>query len=378
LERSGCLRRTELYYDLPVRLIAQHAVEPRDASRLLVLDRTSGRIEHRVFREIGDYLAPGDALVLNDTRVIPARFFCRRATGGLVGGLFLHTDDAGWRILLKSRGRLKVGQRLTCLGADVDLTLVERGDRGEWLARPEPAVKPLALLGQIGRTPLPPYIHRDASTHGDPNPADAERYQTVYARQPGAVAAPTAGLHFTPELLARLVEQGIETARVTLHVGSGTFVPIETEDLGAHRMHAEWFEARSVELARLQTVRARGGRIVAVGTTSVRVLESLPEGVWESASGRDVRPAVDTAGACGQSDLQSSAGCHSGWTRIFIHPPYRFRYVDGLVTNFHLPGSTLLALVMAFATPELIRAAYAAALAERYRFYSYGDAMLIL
>jgi S-adenosylmethionine:tRNA ribosyltransferase-isomerase len=397
---------SDLQYELPPELIAQHPVEPRDAARLLVLDRASGRIEHCVFRDVGDYLAPGDALVINDTRVLPARFFGRRETGGQVEGLFLRTEGDGWRVMLKSRGRLRIGQRLTCSGAEVSLTLVERGDRGEWLVRPEPAVGPFEWLAQIGRTPLPPYIHRSVGGSGDTEPGDAERYQTVYARQPGAVAAPTAGLHFTADLLAGLTRRGIATARVTLHVGPGTFVPIETDDLGEHRMHAEWFEARSAELARLQTARAAGGRIVAVGTTSVRVLESLPEGVVPSGTGSPpvaaagetpVPPSdsevhrtrrcvglggptlrADAAVPPEQSDSQSSAWCHSGWTRIFIYPPYRFRRVDRLITNFHLPGSTLLALVMAFATPDLIRAAYAAAIAARYRFYSYGDAMLIL
>lgn len=353
------MRLAELQYDLPEELIAQRPAEPRDAARLLVLERAGGRIEHRVFREIGDYLDPGDCLVLNDTRVIPARFFCRRATGGRVEGLFLHEEGDAWRVLLKPSARLRPGERLRCAHADVSLVLSERGERGEWLVRPEPAVPALDLLARIGRTPLPPYIRRGTDGRGEPEPADAERYQTVYAEQPGAVAAPTAGLHFTPPLLEGLARRGVLRATVTLHVGTGTFTPIEVEELSQHRMHAEWFEVTESAAATMQAARSAGGRIVAVGTTSVRVLESL----------------TGHAGAAASETGFATAG---GWTDIFIYPPYRFRNVDRLITNFHLPGSTLLALVMAFASPELIRAAYREAVERRYRFYSYGDAMMIV
>jgi len=217
----------------------------------------------------------------------------------------------------------------------------------------------LEVLGRIGQTPLPPYIHRDATGAPPLSPADAERYQTVYARQPGAVAAPTAGLHFTPELLGELEQQGVCLARVTLHVGAGTFVPIEAADLRDHRMHSEWFEVPAAAADTLGAARAAGGRIFAVGTTATRVLETL---------GRSMPPGTPAP----------APTAASGWTDIFIYPPHAFRYVDGLITNFHLPGSTLLALVMALASPEQIRAAYAAAIAAEYRFYSYGDAMLIL
>ena len=345
------MRLDELHYDLPPELIAQRPAEARDASRLLVLHRDTGRIEHRQFGDVREYLHAGDALVLNNTQVIPARFFCRRATGGRLEGLFLREAGELWRVLLKPSARLKVGQRVRCEGADEELELCERLERGEWAVRPLPPAAPVELLRRIGETPLPPYIRRDAAGRtGSPDEVDAQRYQTVYADRPGAVAAPTAGLHFTPGALAQLDGAGVRRAEVTLHVGLGTFAPISTEDLAQHEMHAEWFEAPDAALATLRAVRAAGRRIVAVGTTSVRVLESLP-------------------------DLAD--GPAAGWTNIFIYPPYRFRHVDRLITNFHLPGSTLLALVMALASPEQIRTAYKEAIEHRYRFYSYGDAMLI-
>lgn len=352
----GSFSPRELDYALPPELIAQAPAEPRDASRLLVLERATGRISHRVFRQLGEWLRPGDCLVLNNTRVLPARFFCRRETGGRVEGLFLRDARAGsggsasqaWCVLLKPAARLNVGERLRCDGADDQaLVIAERHERGEWTVRPEPATSAEALLARIGQAPLPPYIHR-----GDgPSPDDSERYQTVYARQAGAVAAPTAGLHFTTELLRRLRADGVQMAEVTLHVGLGTFAPIEVADLCDHRMHSEWFECPGETVERIAATRRAGGRIVAVGTTSARVLESLPA---------EVR------------------GGTRGWTDIFVYPPYAFRNVDALLTNFHLPGSTLMALVMAFAGVEVVRAAYQEAIAERYRFYSYGDAMAIV
>jgi len=361
------VRLSELQYDLPRELIAQRPAEPRDAARLLVLDRSNGRIAHRVFRDIGDYLHPGDCLVLNDTRVIPARFFCRRQSGGKIEGLFLHKQRATWRVLLKPSVRLKLGERLRCEADETEFVLCERHERGEWSLRPEPPVPPLDLLRRIGQTPLPPYIQRDPG----PDASDAERYQTVYARRAGAVAAPTAGLHFTPELLDRLRETGVRRADVTLHVGVGTFAPIEVQDLCQHQMHAEWFELSQRAVAAIEATRTAGGRIMAVGTTSARVLESLE-------LDKPPRPTADKAGGAGEAAGEQEATHASGWTDLFIYPPYRFRNVDGLLTNFHLPGTTLLALVTAFATPEQIRTAYTEAIERRYRFYSYGDAMLIL
>lgn len=347
------MRLQDLQYELPPELIAQRPVDPRDAARLLVLHRDTGQIEHRRFSHIGQYLNPGDALVLNNTRVIPARFYCRRHTGGRIEVLFLHAAEGGWRVLLKPSARLSQGERLRCeRKADVEIVLTGRQERGEWTVRPDPPLGWSELLEQVGQTPLPPYIGLDtAGRPGEPDAQDRERYQTVYAAAPGAVAAPTAGLHFTHELLADLLRSGVRRVDVTLHVGLGTFAPIEAEDLAQHRMHAEWFEVHTQALDTLRSTRATGRRIVAIGTTSVRVLESLPN---------------------------LDGGPVSGWTDIFIYPPYQFRHVDRLITNFHLPGSTLLALVMAFAGPELVRRAYAEAIARRYRFYSYGDAMLVL
>lgn len=346
------MRIQELQYDLPPELIAQRPADPRDASRLLVLDRRTRQTGHHRFSDICAFLRSGDVLVLNNTRVIPARFFCRRQTGGRVEGLFLRDAGDGWNVLLKPSARLTVGERLACAGADLELVLIEQRLRGQWLVRPEPPTPWLELLERIGQPPLPPYVRPDsAGREGAPDELDRARYQTVYAERPGAVAAPTAGLHFTPELLRAIAECGVKVAQVTLHVGLGTFAPIDVEDLSAHKMHSESFEVHDDALAAIRAARAAGGRIVAVGTTAVRVLESLPT--------------LEVAG-------------RSGSTEIFIYPPYRFRHVDALITNFHLPGSTLLALVMAFATPELIQSAYREAISRRYRFYSYGDAMLIL
>lgn len=347
------MRTEDLHYDLPPELIAQAPATPRDASRLLVVDRAAATRAHRRFRDLPEYLRAGDALVLNDTRVLKARFFARRSTGGRIEALFLHADADGWRVLLKPSAKLRVGETLACEGTDAGLALAARRERGEWLARPEPPTDPLTLLEKIGAPPLPPYIARPAGPAAD----DVARYQTIYADQPGAVAAPTAGLHFTPELFAQLDELGVRRVTLTLHVGLGTFQPIQAAELADHPMHAEQYSISADAIARLDAVRRAGGRIVAVGTTSTRVLESLP-----------LTLGVDDAPATG----------HSGWTDIFIYPPYQPRNLDMLITNFHLPGSTLLALVMALAGREQTLAAYADAVAQRYRFYSYGDALLLL
>jgi len=356
------MRSSELHYDLPPERIAQRPVEPRDAARLLVLQRSTGTLEHHRFRDLPELLRPNDCLVLNDTRVVPARFFCRRETGGQIEALFLREQDEFWLALLRPSARLKVGQRLRSTSSDIQFRLVARHERGEWTLAPEPPTRALDWLRHHGETPLPPYIRRDTG----PDARDAERYQTIYARHAGAVAAPTAGLHFTPELFGRLDREGVRRAAVTLHVGLGTFAPIEVADLAVHRMHAEWYEASAAALTDLAAARRARGRLVAVGTTATRVLESLPDSFPLPGEGR-----VEVPTPAGESAI-------SGWTNIFIYPPYRFRHVHALITNFHLPGSTLLALVMAFADPELIRHAYAEAIAQRYRFYSYGDAMLIL
>lgn len=345
-------------YELPEELIAKEPLPERDASRLLVLDRQTGAIQHRGIRDLADLLRPGDCLVLNDTRVLPARLIGQRAsTGGKWEGLYLgQAENGDWRLIGQTRGYLKPGEQVVLipLGHDppsapesLHLTLIDREPDGVWRMRPEPVGDTLALLQQFGTMPLPPYMQRKVATD-----SDRQRYQTTYARHPGSVAAPTAGLHLTESLLADIEARGIRIARVTLHVGLGTFRPISATTLSEHLMHSEWCEIGEPAVQTIQETRERGGRIVAVGTTSVRTLE--------------------TAAADGQ--LRPWRGA----TSIFIRPPYQFRVVDGLLTNFHLPRSTLFVLVSAFAGLEHIQAAYAAAIRERYRFYSYGDAMLML
>lgn len=347
----------ELYdYDLPDRLIARHPAPRREDARLLLVDRSAGTIEHREIGDLPELLRTGDRLVLNDTRVLNARLLGRRRqTGGRWEGLFLESTQAGlWRLMGQTRGKLQPGEQLVISPAgdpaspeELILELVERDAEGFWMVRPLPACEPLTALAQFGTVPLPPYMERDA-----PEAADFERYQTTYARSPGSVAAPTAGLHFTPELLARCREHGFDHSFVTLHVGIGTFRPISAARLGEHRMHSEWCELPAAAAEELARVRERGGRIVAVGTTSARTLETAARG-----------------GA-----LQAWRGA----TDLFIRPPYAFRAVDALLTNFHLPRSTLLVLVCTFADRELMLAAYAEAIRREYRFYSYGDAMLIV
>lgn len=347
----------DLYdYDLPERLIARHPPAHREDARLLLVDRAAGTIEHRQVRDLPELLRAGDALVLNDTRVLPARLLGRRRqTGGRWEGLFLESTPGGcWRMMGQTRGKLQSGEQLVISPAnepqsrdELVVELIEREGEGVWKVRPLPACDPLTALARFGTVPLPPYMERDCAEADD-----FERYQTTYARHPGSVAAPTAGLHFTPELLARCQAKGIEHAFVTLHVGIGTFRPIAVERLGDHRMHSEWCELPDATVERLTQVRAREGRVVAVGTTSARTLET----------------------AARDGALQAWRGA----TDLFIRPPYRFRAVDVLLTNFHLPRSTLLVLVCTFADRELMLAAYAEAIRREYRFYSYGDTMLIV
>jgi S-adenosylmethionine:tRNA ribosyltransferase-isomerase len=353
------MRLSDFDFDLPEDRIALRPASPRDSARLLVV-RPGGALEDRVVAELPDLLAPGDALVFNDTRVIPARLFGRRLReeGAVAVEATLHRrlDPARWTAFMRPGKRLKPGDRIrfgqesdaACLVAGLDATVEAKGEGGEVtlafdLAGPalDEAVRGLGLM------PLPPYI---AARRAE-DERDRSDYQTVYAREDGSVAAPTAGLHFTQALLDRLAERGIERQFVTLHVGAGTFLPVKTEDIEAHRMHAETGAVSAATAAALNAVRARGGRIVPVGTTSLRLLES--------ATGEDgvVRP-------------------FAGETDIFIRPGYRFRAADALVSNFHLPQSTLLMLVAALAGLETVKAAYAHAVADGYRFYSYGDASL--
>jgi S-adenosylmethionine:tRNA ribosyltransferase-isomerase len=339
-------------FPLPDDLIAQHPAEPRDRSRLMVVERRTGRLTHRRFDDLPEWLGPGDVLVRNNTRVIPARLVGRReATGGRWEGLFLHArPDATWEVLARTRGRPAAGERVV-VGQGLRLTLVARGDAGRWVVRPEGAAgeSPTTLLERHGQVPLPPYIRK-----GDEGPGDRDAYQTVYAQVAGAVAAPTAGLHFTDEVFRRLAERGVAWVDCTLHVGVGTFRPIEAPRVEDHRLHAEWAELTPAAAAALNERRRQGGRVVAVGTTSARVLE--------------------TAAREGDGALQPFAG----ETGLYLRPGHVFRGLDALLTNFHLPRSSLLVLVSALAGVDLIRAAYAEAIRERYRFYSYGDAMLIL
>ncbi len=338
-------------YRLPPELIAQRPAEPRDSSQMMVLDREGGGIEHRGFRELPALLRPGDLLVVNETRVIPARLIGRRSSGARVEILLLHRLDGGcWRCLVSPGRRVRPGDEID-FGQGVSGEVVERTGGGTRSVRfrHEGRGEFLEALERVGRTPLPPYIKRP-----EPDPADRERYQTVFASSPGAVAAPTAGLHFTPGVLGKLRERGVETARLTLHVGLGTFRPVEVENIEEHRMDAEWFEIGAGAAEKINAVRSAGGRLVAVGTTVVRSLESA----WNVEAGA-VRPT-------------------SGWTELFISPGYRFRSIDALLTNFHLPRSSLLMLVCALAGREAILAAYAEAIERRYRFYSYGDCMLIV
>jgi S-adenosylmethionine:tRNA ribosyltransferase-isomerase len=341
--------RTEQFdFDLPERLIAQHPAEPRDESRLLVVDRASASWTHRRFLDLPEILRSGDLIVRNNTRVVPARLIGRRvATQGQWEGLFLRALPGNrWEILSKTRGRIQPGERVEVQGG-LRLVLESRHDGGRWIAAPEAEGNPIELLERFGTLPLPPYIRR-----GRESPEDRLRYQTLYAQSPGAVAAPTAGLHFTERLFRRLAERGTAVADVTLHVGIGTFRPIEAEEIDQHVLHAEWAELSAETATAIESARAAGGRIMAVGTTTTRTLET-------AARSGSVQP-------------------FSGETALYLKPGHRFQGVDILLTNFHLPRSSLLVLVAAFAGYDLMRAAYRDAIDHDYRFYSYGDAMLIL
>lgn len=330
-------------YELPEHLIAQEPAEHRDESRLLVVRRDTGTLEHRTFRDLPELLRPNDLLVLNDTKVLAARLVGQRlATGGKWEGLYLRTIGGAWELLAQTRGFAQEGEAFAT-DSGLRLTLVGRTEDRHWLMRPDPPGTASELLPLYGHIPLPPYIRK-----GRAHDADTERYQTVYAAHAGSVAAPTAGLHFTPELLAK----GLRTASVTLHVGLGTFAMVKADDPTKHVIHTEWCEVGADTVDAIRDTKARGGRVIAVGTTTTRTLES-------AARDGELRP-------------------HRGDTGLFIHPPFDFRVIDGMVTNFHLPRTTLLLLVQAFAGSELLRTAYAEAIEEGYRFYSYGDAMLVV
>jgi len=356
------MRTADFNFDLPGELIAQTPAPTRDASRLLVLHRTSGRIEHRTFRDILEFLRAGDVLVFNNSRVIPARL---RAANPKTGGqfeIFLLEENGtnDWWAMMRPAKRARVGTELVLISAngptDIRAIVLETNDEGHRRLRFSGTKNILGELDSLGEVPLPPYINRPKSNRAE---ADRERYQTVYAQPPGSVAAPTAGLHFTESLLAEIQARGVQICFVTLHVGLGTFAPVKAETLSEHKMHEERYELSEKSARVINEAKREGRRVIAVGTTSMRVLESVAEEHGTMAAGL-------------------------GRTRIFIYPPRDFKIVNALLTNFHLPCSTLLMLVSAFAAPgetrgrELVLSAYAEAIRERYRFFSYGDAMLLL
>ncbi len=334
-------------FHLPPELIAQAPLPVRDQSRLLVLGKQDGRLEHRSFRDIVDYLLPGDCLVVNDTKVLPARLF-----GQKVGGeseievvLLRQLNLNDWEVLVRPGRRAKVGTELSFGEGELRAEVIANTPAGGRILRFHYQGQLMEILDRLGQMPLPPYIQQKLQ--------DKDRYQTVYARELGSAAAPTAGLHFTDSLLVKLAEKGVQVAKLTLHVGLGTFRPVQVEDILQHQMHSEYYTLTEETAAQINQAHQHGHRVIGVGTTSARTLETV-----------------------GQVDGTVSAG--SGWTDIFIYPGYRFKVLDGLVTNFHLPKSTLIMLVSALAGREPVLHAYAEAIRERYRFYSFGDAMLII
>lgn len=339
------MKTHDFYYDLPEELIAQTPLKQRDASRLMVLNRETGEVTHRHFYDVIDYLRPGDCLVMNDSRVLPARLLGRRPTGGAVEVLLLRDlGEKKWECLCKPGRKMQVGN--TVIFGDGELTATVRQVRedGNRVVEFDYQGIFLEVLERLGKMPLPPYIKAELQ--------DQERYQTVYSREVGSAAAPTAGLHFTKELLDRIRQKGVQEAFVTLHVGLGTFRPVKVEEVTEHHMHSELCMMSRETAELLNETRRGGGRIICVGTTSCRTLESLV-------------------------NVDGSFEARSRWTDIFIYPGYRFRAMDGLITNFHLPESTLVMLVSAFAGRENVLNAYKEAVKERYRFFSFGDAMYI-
>ncbi len=340
------MKTSDFYYDLPQELIAQTPLERRDGSRLMVLDRESGEITHRHFYDLPEYLHPGDTLVLNDSRVLPARLYGHRVpTGGAVELLLLKDQgDGKWECLARPGRKLKPGAEVSFGDGELAATIAEDLQEGKKLVQFHYEGIFLEILERLGKMPLPPYIKEELQ--------NGERYQTVYSKVTGSAAAPTAGLHFTKELLQKIQDMGVSIAYVTLHVGLGTFRPVSAEEVTDHHMHSEFCMISKETAELLNETQRRGGRIICVGTTSCRTLESFAkeDGTFEESS---------------------------GWTEIFIYPGYRFKAMDALVTNFHLPESTLVMLVSAFAGREHILNAYNTAVQERYRFFSFGDAMLI-
>ncbi|MBI5353076.1 MAG: tRNA preQ1(34) S-adenosylmethionine ribosyltransferase-isomerase QueA [Chloroflexi bacterium] len=351
------MKTSDFDYHLPESSIAQTPVEPRDSSRLLVLHRDSADVEHRIFRDLSLLLRPNDLLVLNRTRVIPARIFAKKETGGRVELLLLRRrDELTWEALVGGKG-LNVG-KLVKVENGPDAEIMEILEGSERLIKFSEPIEP--FFPKVGNIPLPPYIHEKLS--------DPERYQTIFAKEMGSAAAPTAGLHFTPQLLDELQQKGVKIAYVTLHVGLDTFAPVTEDDPEEHKIHTEWCELPQETADLINETKRNGGRVVAVGTTSVRTLESV--GVGNRESGMISNSRFPTP--------NSQVSAFLGPTSIFILPGYQFKVVDAMITNFHLPKSTLIMLVSAFAGREKILSAYETAIREGYRFYSFGDAMFIL
>ena len=339
------LKKSDYYYDLPQELIAQTPAEPRDASRLLVYDRKTGKTEHRIFRDIKEYLRPGDVLVINNTKVLPARMFAYTKNGGKVEVLLLKRRDlTEWEVLVKPGKKARVGAELT-ISEELSLTVLDRTETGERIVRFHYDGVFEDILSRVGTMPLPPYIHEKLD--------DQTRYQTVYCKTDGSAAAPTAGLHFTRQLLDEIRAMGVQVAEVLLHVGLGTFRPVQEEDLTHHVMHSEYYRVDEKAAETVNAAKREGRRVIAVGTTSVRTLETVAD------EHGFLRPC-------------------SGDTSIFIYPPYRFKCVDALITNFHLPESTLIMLVSALIGREQCLSVYREAVEMRYRFFSFGDAMMIV
>lgn len=340
------MKTSDFHFELPQELIAQTPLERRDASRLLTLDKLTGQTGHHLFTDLPELLNPGDCLVMNDSRVIPARLFGKRESGGAVELVLLQDLGEGrWLSLARPGRKVRPGDKLTFGDDTLTATVEEVAEDGNRVIRFHYEGIFLEVLERLGRVPLPPYITEELE--------DAERYQTVYAKAPGSAAAPTAGLHFTPELLKRLEDRGIALTTITLHVGLGTFRPVKTENIEDHDMHAEYCIIEQGAADVISRTRATGGKVVCIGTTSCRTIES-------------------------RAEADGTILPYAGWTNCFIYPGYTFKCMDGLITNFHLPESTLIMLVAALAGREHVLAAYNEAVANRYRFFSFGDAMLIL
>ena len=337
----------DFYYNLPETLIAQEPIEQRDKSKLLVLNKENGNIEHFLFKDIINFLNKGDCLVLNDTRVIPARLFgVKNGSGGSIEFMLLNRQDLNtWEVMVRPGKRAKIGTRFTFGNDELQAEIIDIIDGGNRIVKFEYDGVFEEILDRLGNMPLPPYIKKTLD--------DKERYQTVYSKNEGSSAAPAAGLHFTSELLNKIEEKGVNLAYVTLHVGLGTFRPVKVENVLDHKMHSEYYSISEFNAQLINSCRKNGGKIICVGTTSTRTLESA-------------------------SEADGTIKNASGWTDIFIYPGYKFRATDALITNFHLPESTLLMLVSAFASKEKILNAYNIAIEKEYRFFSFGDAMLII